>query len=89
MRGLLNNCHPRCPLATPLFRTHAIGRRFNVAAASTDHDIEFSPDEVSSAEVASFERIAAALVAKIEDIPDGKYHACDELHVSMQGGSQK
>ena len=46
-----------------------------MAAASTDHDVEFSPEEVSSAEVASFERIAAALVAKIEDIPDGKYHA--------------
>ena len=50
-----------------------------MAAASTDH-VEFSPEEVSSAEVASFKRIAAALVAKIEDIPDGKYHAMNCMH---------
>ena len=71
MRGLLNY-RQRCPLNVPLVRTHALGRRFYVAAASTDHDIEFSPEEVSPTELASFERIAAALVAKLEDIPDGE-----------------
>ena len=61
-----------CPRPAQLHRNIGIVPRSNVI--DSDGDVEFSPEEVSTAEAASFERIAANLVARmegIEDIPDG------------------
>ena len=79
------------PSSTPLaarprpIPVHATQRLFTLRAAAADSDIEYAPEDVSTSEAATYERIAAALVAKLESIPDGETQAPMHflLHCSM------
>ncbi len=70
-----NNCVPQLRLRSRDARSRRDAPLITVARAAADDDaleVEFVPEEVSTSDAEKYERIAAALVNKMVDMPDGE-----------------